>query len=105
MDLFFATQQDWQPVGQIEAIPDSTSIQNAKISTLDSVRGLAAEITDITTDEKRVGCFGWKAQLGSFFASSADAYSNEMGITNRFFPEKVRTQWKRSFVGLFQAHG
>src|SRR5436190_8135162 len=35
---------------------------------------------------KRVGRFGWKAQHASLLAFAGDAYLNEMGITNRFFP-------------------
>ncbi len=34
----------------------------------------------------RVGRFGWKAQHASLLVFAGDAYLNEMGITNRFFP-------------------
>jgi CxxC motif-containing protein (DUF1111 family) len=34
----------------------------------------------------RGGRFGWKDQHASLLSFSADAYVNEMGITNRFFP-------------------
>jgi CxxC motif-containing protein (DUF1111 family) len=34
----------------------------------------------------RGGRFGWKNQHASLLSFSADAYLNEMGITNRFFP-------------------
>ena len=36
--------------------------------------------------ERRVGRFGWKAQHATLLAFSADAYRNEMGITNDLFP-------------------
>ena len=36
-----------------------------------------------------VGRFGWKAQQASLLSFSADAYLNEMGITNRLLPEEV----------------
>src|SRR5713226_8752603 len=36
-----------------------------------------------------VGRFGWKDQQGSLLSFSGDAYLNEMGITNRLFPDEV----------------
>jgi CxxC motif-containing protein (DUF1111 family) len=38
-----------------------------------------------------VGRFGWKAQQASLLSFSADAYLNEMGITNRLLREEVTT--------------
>ena len=35
-----------------------------------------------------MGRFGWKAQQATLLAFSGDAYLNEMGITNRFFPHE-----------------
>ena len=43
-------------------------------------------ITDVTTGRIRVGRFGWKAQQATLLAFAADAFVNEMGITNRYFP-------------------
>ena len=36
-----------------------------------------------------VGRFGWKDQQASLLSFSGDAYLNEMGITNRLFPEEI----------------
>src|SRR6266480_1164 len=36
-----------------------------------------------------VGRFGWKDQQVSLLSFSGDAYINEMGITNRLFPDEV----------------
>jgi CxxC motif-containing protein (DUF1111 family) len=36
-----------------------------------------------------VGRFGWKAQHATLLAFGADAYRNEMGITNDLFPTEV----------------
>jgi CxxC motif-containing protein (DUF1111 family) len=36
-----------------------------------------------------VGRFGWKDQHASLLSFSGDAYLNEMGITNRLFPDEV----------------
>ncbi len=35
-----------------------------------------------------VGKFGWKAQVPTLFQFAGDAYLNEMGITNPFFPDE-----------------
>ena len=39
--------------------------------------------------ETRVGRFGWKNQHASLLSFSGDAYLNEIGITNRLFPDEV----------------
>jgi len=46
-------------------------------------------VTDRATGERRVGRFGWKAQHATLLAFSADAYRNEMGITNDLFSQEV----------------
>jgi CxxC motif-containing protein (DUF1111 family) len=46
-------------------------------------------IADRATGERRVGRFGWKAQHATLLAFGADAYRNEMGITNDLFPQEV----------------
>jgi CxxC motif-containing protein (DUF1111 family) len=46
----------------------------------------AAVITDIATGQRRIGRFGWKAQIATLLTFSDDAYTNEMGITNDLFP-------------------
>ncbi|MEI6714811.1 MAG: di-heme oxidoredictase family protein [Verrucomicrobiota bacterium] len=72
--------------GLIEAIPDATILANVDLPKTDGVKGRAAMIKDPVSGEMRVGRFGWKAQHASLLGFSADAYLNEMGITNRFFP-------------------
>jgi CxxC motif-containing protein (DUF1111 family) len=42
-------------------------------------------------DSFRIGRFGWKAQQASLLSFSGDAYINEMGITNRLFPNEFTT--------------
>ncbi len=41
--------------------------------------------------QTRVGRFGWKDQHSSLLSFIADAYLNEMGITNRLRPTDVTT--------------
>ncbi len=73
-------------VGLMEAIPDSTILTLAKRSARDGIQGRVAVITDVVSGTQRVGRFGWKNQHATLLAFAADAYLNEMGITNRFFP-------------------
>lgn len=74
--------------GLVEAIPDDTlrALEDPSDRNRDGVSGRAAVITDLGTGERRVGRFGWKAQHATLLAFGADAYRNEMGITNDLFP-------------------
>jgi CxxC motif-containing protein (DUF1111 family) len=72
--------------GLIEAIPDSTLLA---LADRDGIQGRAAVIEDVATGKRRVGRFGWKAQQATLLAFAADAYLNEMGITNDLFREEV----------------
>ncbi|MCE9609323.1 MAG: hypothetical protein K8R23_03750 [Chthoniobacter sp.] len=73
-------------LGLIEAIPDEAIKRLAAQPQRDGIAGRAARVTDVVSGEERVGRFGYKAQQATLLAFSADAYRNEMGITNRFFP-------------------
>jgi CxxC motif-containing protein (DUF1111 family) len=77
--------------GLVEAIPDDTirALEDPFDRNGDGVRGRAAVIVDAATGERRVGRFGWKAQHATLLAFSADAYRNEMGITNDLFPHEA----------------
>ena len=74
--------------GLIEAIPDATILGYAALPKPDGIVGRAAMVVDVTTGETRVGRFGWKAQQATLLAFAGDAYLNEIGITNRFFPQE-----------------
>jgi CxxC motif-containing protein (DUF1111 family) len=72
--------------GLIEAIPDSTlRALAAKPGKPDGIKGRVSVVTDVASGVERVGRFGWKAQQATLLAFSADAYANEMGVTNRYF--------------------
>ena len=45
-----------------------------------------------------VGRFGWKDQHASLLSFAGDAYVNEMGITNRLFPDESTTVCQPSGV-------
>ena len=77
--------------GLVEAIPDDTVAagEDPEDRDRDGVSGRAARIVDAATGERRIGRFGWKAQHATLLAFSADAYRNEMGITNEIFSAEV----------------
>jgi CxxC motif-containing protein (DUF1111 family) len=77
--------------GLVEAIPDDTirALEDPVDRDRDGVSGRAALVTDVASGERRVGRFGWKAQHATLLTFGADAYRNEMGITNDVFPEEV----------------
>ena len=77
--------------GLVEAIPDDTilALEDPDDRNGDGISGRAAIVIDVATGERRVGRFGWKAQHATLLAFSADAYRNEMGITNDLFPRRV----------------
>ena len=72
-------------LGLIDAIPDEAILRNVRKQPVDGVTGKAVVTTDIVSGKPRVGRFGWKAQQTSVLAFAADAYRNEMGVTNRYF--------------------
>jgi CxxC motif-containing protein (DUF1111 family) len=76
--------------GLVEAIPDETllALEDPVDRNRDGISGRAAIVVDRATGGRRVGRFGWKAQHATLLAFSADAYRNEMGITNDLFREE-----------------
>jgi len=77
--------------GLVEAIGDETILALADPDDRngDGISGRAAIVTDRGTGDRRVGRFGWKAQHATLLAFSADAYRNEMGITNDLFRDEL----------------
>jgi CxxC motif-containing protein (DUF1111 family) len=76
--------------GLVEAIPDQTllALEDPHDRNGDGVSGRAALVVDVETGDRRVGRFGWKAQHATLITFGADAYRNEMGITNDLFPQE-----------------
>jgi len=77
--------------GLVEAIPDDVirALEDPTDRDRDGISGRAALIRDAETGETRVGRFGWKSQHATLLSFGADAYRNEMGITNDLFPTEV----------------
>jgi CxxC motif-containing protein (DUF1111 family) len=76
--------------GLVESIPDEAllALEDPDDRNRDGVSGRAAIVMDVATGRRRVGRFGWKAQHATLLAFGADAYRNEMGITNDLFPNE-----------------
>lgn len=77
--------------GLVEAIPDDAILaqEDPDDRDGDGISGRAARIIDVASRGERIGRFGWKAQHATLLAFGADAYRNEMGITNDLFPDEV----------------
>ena len=77
--------------GLVEAIPDESllALEDPVDRNRDGVSGRAAIIDDVATGQRRVGRFGWKAQHATLLTFGADAYRNEMGITNELFSQEL----------------
>jgi CxxC motif-containing protein (DUF1111 family) len=74
--------------GYIEAIANDTllSIRNNQPA---AIRGTALEVAVLEANNApRIGRFGWKSQHASLESFAADAYLNEMGITNPLLPDE-----------------
>jgi CxxC motif-containing protein (DUF1111 family) len=78
--------------GYIEALADETLIELARQQARDSRGAIAGQVIQVPLLEApgltRVGRFGWKNQHASLLSFSADAYLNEIGITNRLLMEE-----------------
>ena len=79
--------------GYVEAVDDSTLIDISTRQCKQSdgkICGLIVRVPILESPgETRVGRFGWKSQHASLLSFSGDAYLNEIGITNRLFPDEV----------------
>jgi CxxC motif-containing protein (DUF1111 family) len=77
-------------LGLVDAVPDAKLIALARKQARwqPETAGRANIVLDIASGRMAVGRFGWKSQVPSLLAFSADAYLNEMGITTPFAPEE-----------------
>ena len=81
--------------GFVEAIDDSTleaiAAHQPRLSD-GQIHGEAIQVPVLEAPgQTRVGRFGWKDQHSSVLSFAADAYLNEMGITNRLRPHDTTT--------------
>src|SRR5579862_2564994 len=89
--------------GFVEAIDDKTLMAIAARQSDESDGMIHGEVVQAPIFEApgqtRVGRFGWKDQHSSLLSFIADAYLNEMGITNRLRPTEV-TQVLNTTTGI-----
>jgi CxxC motif-containing protein (DUF1111 family) len=74
--------------GLINGIPDATIQAGAAVSKPYGIKGVVATLTDPATGQTRVGRFGWKAQQAGILGFAAQAYEDEMGITNSIYTQE-----------------
>ncbi|MGC2001742.1 MAG: di-heme oxidoredictase family protein, partial [Candidatus Acidiferrales bacterium] len=79
--------------GFVEAVGDQTLVNLAEQQCKSSHKKICGQILRVPIVEAPgqmgVGRFGWKDQHASLLSFAADAYLNEMGITNRLQPDEV----------------
>jgi len=79
--------------GFVEAIADQTLVDLAKQQCKSSHGKICGQVLHVpiveAPSQMGVGRFGWKDQHASLLSFAADAYLNEMGITNRLQPNEV----------------
>jgi len=79
--------------GFVEAVPDQAFVDLAKDQCKKNHNRICGQVLYVpileALGQTGVGRFGWKDQHASLLSFSADAYLNEMGITNRLQPDEV----------------
>jgi CxxC motif-containing protein (DUF1111 family) len=79
--------------GFVEAVADKTFFDIAEQQCKSSHRKICGQVLKVpiieAPGEMGVGRFGWKDVHASLLSFAADAYLNEMGITNRLQPDEV----------------
>lgn len=81
--------------GFVEAVPDQTLIAVAKWQCQQLGGEVCGTVSAVPVLEAAgtfaAGRFGWKNQQATLLSFSADAYLNEIGITNRLLPTEATT--------------
>lgn len=75
-------------LGLLEAIPEADILALADPEDIDGdgISGRPNTVWDVAAQAPALGRFGWKANSPNLLQQSADAYLNDMGITNKLFP-------------------
>ena len=87
--------------GLIEAIPDADIELNAARPQPDGIQGRALKLLDPASGTWRIGRYGWKSQHATLLSFAADAYVNEMGVTNRLFPTENAPNGRADLLARF----
>lgn len=79
--------------GFVEAVADQALIELSRDQCKKSHHKICGQVLEVpileAPGQTGVGRFGWKDQHASLLSFSADAYLNEMGITNKLQPNEV----------------
>jgi CxxC motif-containing protein (DUF1111 family) len=75
-------------IGDADLIANRDSQYHTPFGDLHGLVLLVRATIDLDHSQERVGRFGWKCQLASLLDFAADAYLNEMGITNPLQPNE-----------------
>jgi len=77
-------------LGLVDAVSDETfeTLARMQARLTPETAGRPNKVSDLAVKRVAVGKFGWKAQVPTLFQFAGDAYLNEMGITNPFFPNE-----------------
>lgn len=77
-------------LGLLEAVSedDVKSRVDADDRDGDGVRGVASEVSDLATGERKLGRFGWKASFATVTDVAAAAFREDIGITSALFSEE-----------------
>ncbi len=80
-------------VGLLEAIPEEDILRNAREQAAAGgpIRGIVNRVWDAPSGEMRIGRFGWKANVATLAHQTAAAFSGDIGITSRLFPNESCT--------------
>lgn len=78
-------------LGLLEAIPENNilALQDINDSNNDEISGKANYVWDPTSNQLKIGRFGWKAGAPNVLVQCAGAYVDDMGITNYVFPNET----------------
>ncbi len=81
-------------LGLLEAIPESTlkSISESQYQSDTGVSGKLNMVWDELQQKTVVGRFGWKAAMPNVKQQVASAFSGDIGITSKIFPEQLCTK-------------
>jgi CxxC motif-containing protein (DUF1111 family) len=81
-------------VGLVEAIPEQEIVARADPDDADEdgISGRANAVLDVAEQHVELGRFGWKANVPTVEQQNASAFTGDIGITNRLFPEQPCTR-------------
>lgn len=75
-------------LGLLAAVPEADILKfsDPKDRDRDGIRGRANRVVDAASGKRVLGRFGWKASQPTIAQQTADAFRNDMGLTNRLYP-------------------